>query len=652
MSKRYPVEYIDSSDFPYYDVNTYDCNKYSHIKNNRDAIMKSFMEESYSEIINFLPETRPYLTYIDGKLSGKVTIAQQQLYDFVSDNLFTKDTNGKITMKTTIFINYKLFAYCLHYNDIDFMKEIIIKTNGYDLLKRIIYYGVLWVSIKYDYEELTILIVNSIKLHKNVIYEYFELFIRYNKPNLFKLFLEKGFTVPKDILDTIISLFCTDIVELLIAYDYKDNIQRLIDNHKGNYAHDKGSQSVKMFKLLYKNGINFSHKINDILIYASEQGVVDLIEYCIAMDTNCDINDAFKASCQNNNIGAMICLLQFGADLNILEDEDLMSSTLDIIKLLIQHDYKLSYDVMLDILSRAFIYGDNVSDIEYLIANGSDINYIFERERMLNEKYRVFSYHEDEYSDLNSHLEFIVGRNKMSYVKFLADKYFNQLSPELNRLYVISSANGQLEMMQYLLALGAEIFAFDNMAFIVACYFGHLNCVEFLLSQGIHVENININLFSVIVLGHTEISSTAIMYNEIVKDHTIFKDDLYNYGYKHYDILKLLIKHNIPIPLNNIFTMNSKNMIDDDIVLYLIDNGFDLNKKTLVANVNSILTCNNYITLLELAVANNKISIVKILLKYGADVNINNNNPIIMAISNGMEDITRLLLEYGANDDV
>lgn len=224
------------------------------------------------------------------------------------------------------------------------------------------------------------------------------------------------------------------------------------------------------------------------------------------------------------------------------------------------------------------------------------------------------------YDLLNSKLEYIVSMGKISHIKYLVDMCFDKLQPELNRLLVIGCANGQIDMVNYLLDLGADIHTENNLAFISACFFGHLHIIQLLLDKGVIISTIDIDLFILIVYGSIPIKKQ--LGYKILMIGNIFRNDLFNIGTSHLDIFKLLMSHDIPILNLDIFSILPKTYYNNDIFTYILSHCTDTNlDKILEQNVDL-----------------KNIPIVKFLLDHGADPN--------CIISCTDDKINELLSEY------
>ena len=65
--------------------------------------------------------------------------------------------------------------------------------------------------------------------------------------------------------------------------------------------------------------------------------------------------------------------------------------------------------------------------------------------------------------------EHIIRTNNVDVLVFIANNYLGQLSTEFERLFMVSAICGKVEIIQYLLQLGAPFDIYCNRAFVLAC---------------------------------------------------------------------------------------------------------------------------------------------------------------------------------------
>jgi ankyrin repeat protein len=637
---------------------------YLHIVPNIDKIINLLRDKLYGETIKFFPELSSHLTDDDYDGSEIIHLSYKEIAYFVFENYRYTHSINKTPIKISDLINDKLLSYCFHKNNNELLSILISNTNGDDLfVVRRNNYLINSIFTKGDNALFTQILTNM-KLTDLTINNMVSYTISNKNYDCLKLLLTHGYTIDNKYIEYMVSIFYFHPLEILLSYGYNDSIQLAIDNcnfenHINKSCEDQCIQTLNLFE---QYNINISHKLNDILLFACNFELMLVMKYCINTNPDCDINVALKSACFYDNLECIKYLVSLGADINVITDIQLNEdSSIEIIKYFKEIGYNYPSTTINDILYNFLTYSNNIEDVKYLVAIGGDIEYVFKKDKELeNTVHKMHLYYDERFNDdekyksSGSILELIISQNKFEILNFLASDYFHLLKEELNRLFIISSANGNIEIMTYLLELGAQYDSFDNKAFIMACYFGHLECVKYLLQMGTNVNEIKENLFLITCHGSGKSNglSSNSTYNDIVKDTNIFRNDKYQCDIRHLEIFKILIEYNISIPDINIFGMHSKYIIDVDVMLYFISNGFDVNSDIEQLKTYTVLLDRFEYpsSSLEVCIYYNYIHVVKILLEHGANVNVNNNNTIKLATSEGYDDIKKLLLEYGAID--
>ena len=341
--------------------------------------------------------------------------------------------------------------------------------------------------------------------------------------------------------------------------------------------------------------------------------------------------------------------------MNTIDVIGITCNDIKLFKILVDYGFCISIKPIHFIFSQCFTNINNdIIDLSFLVEYGADPEIVFKWEMDHYDDIQMIVNNPKYYHRVNSHLEFIVSMGYISRVRYLLEVNHDKLLLEVNRLFIVACANGQMDMVIYLLELGADINTANNMALNVACYFGHMDMVKFLLGK-IDLADITENLLVIVINGWMSIiyeineKNTYFPYRKLRGTNNILRNDIYNYGTNHKDIFEFLLSKNIN--LTNLDIVEILEIIPAyffklKFVSYIISIGFDINTEF----KRDILDF-KHTTILELSVYVYDIVLVKyVLVKYildnGANVTTNNDRLMKIAEYNSIE-IKNLLSTYG-----
>ena len=601
-NKRYPKEYVKiciKSNTITSTNNTNNKYKYADpklIADNHNEILElciNDQNDKLKELINNLTNGKPISKRIWAELSKQCIIVLIK-YCIKNDNVELFTTN--IHLFCQQYIGYVMRYICKHNNPIPF---------------------------------LNILIENNIKITPDFVWRAF------TKNN---------------------TIFISYLISIghYIAEDFNVHASRLKYQPK-----DEAILSVLMLKMLMDNNIYISSEnLNNLIRAAIRNNNLEVIEFLVESFPDYNINRCLEYCCYERNHELLVYFLKRGANIHSMKiDPNCLSEiSINIVKILIDHDYPIAKKILNYILTTYFKNDIHLENVKYLLANGAQIQYVFDiEERGKNRDAAMHTYDGDYIYSL---LELIITKGEFIKIKFLAENYLNLLKPELNRLFVLACANGRNDIATYLYDLGAEL---NDKALICAFYFGHLETIIMLLKLGMvlntHPVAIKDDLFVLAYVGYVYKSIYSKLYDGLIDStpnntpnkNTIFRNDIYNYGVStHLDIIKLLISHNIPTTnVSLMITPYSAIYNDVSILEYFIRNGLNINKRW------DDTRFNENRNLLEGVIISAKpdkmyLDVIEFLLENGADRHIINKEAIQVVNNPVYEPIKILLLKYGS----
>ena len=418
-------------------------------------------------------------------------------------------------------------------------------------------------------------------------------------------------------------------------YDISEGWHKYLMLHRSRRENTKIA-SIPMLKILLQHNI-VQPQLKSLLDISIANNDLCTFEFIIESFPDHDIIHCLDKCCIVANKEILLYLLKRGVDVSIVKGNYLLKASLDFIKILIDHNYSIPVITQKYLLIKYFTNNCDINDAVYLIKNDVDIKLLFDNEEERKDKttpYNSFS----EYSNL----EYVTMRGHIGHIKFLAENYLDLLKPEINRLFVIACANGRNDIASYLFDLGAEV---NNKALISAIFFGHYDTVIMLLKFGMEFSSIminNNNLFTLTSIGYKKKGCVSKIYDDLIRDNIIFRNDIYNYGddIEYVNIIKLLISYNIPIGNtsdNAYFFKNSHIFYKIEIFEYFIQNCMDINIK-----------CGKYsdLSLLDMVICGGELNVIEFLLQNNIDKKIIYAHEHRDIIDNNKQ-LKTLLLKYG-----
>ena len=536
-----------------------------------------------------------------------------------------------------------LFKYCVDHNDVKLL-SIIISNHKNDFCTLCHYFGDTINSVIFD---------NNINMFR-LIFENTTNFPSTNE-QIFNSIVDNGEITFLTIMEQNNLRMGDHHLKNAIVNNKINIIQyAIINNYDVSYCIDyvlngkMPSINIHTLTLLANNNINVQHILNAFK-GAILNNDIQTVTFCVEnynMLEEATLNIGLCLSCQHNYIDIMLYLLRKGADIQSLPEIVCMKIQFNTMQFMIQNDYHTHVSVLNHHLLKCFIHDKVMDNIYYLISVGAQIEEIFNIDKKCentSQRLKIDILNVQLYHLLSSPFEYIVSMGEIQKLEFLINNHFNELQPEINRLLVIAVANGQFKMALYLYDLGAIL---NDKLLYVACFFGHFDMIKLLLELGMDFNNITENLFSIVNDGHCRTGFFRV-HKYVTDNNVIFRNYVFNYGGKYLKILKLLIKHNVPIPNHDdiFFSSYKKEFCDIGIIEYFISNGLNIHKKIDNQYPSVLNGCN----LTEGCVIFGNVPVVRSLLEYGAVIDMTIKSVYREAIGN--KEMMDLLQLYEINCD-
>ena len=502
-----------------------------------------------------------------------------------------------------------LYTYCIENNDIEFINKVIEKFGTHNIFRNMLICNKI---MKCNSDMLNIICeMECFKCKEATVL--FPYAINTGNVDLIIKLESVGHQMDSSQLSQIIFSNNTKLIEHIKSKGV--DLQNIFDNCKihntmswlntsfvvTEYFH-KGL-NIDSLKCIMDFGIDISSKLNELVYYSISEGNIELLKFCHELG-NFDIDSAIKQSCETNKVEILEYLLQFCGNIQIIDYCELHNANYQLVELLLNNNYIFSRNRLHYIFRKVFVESVDMNEINKLFEHVKSFNYIFHREislakNMPQTKDICMCANSILHGNNNiaiSDLELLVQKNKFEHIKMIVTYAMDKFKLELDRLIIIAIANGHLEMTEYFLELGATINY--NLAMKVACFFGHIHMLKYLLNFN---NNLAPELFLITAYGSSKINS-HIGYAKLIENNTIFRNDVFNFGESYIQIFQLLMENNVSVPDLKFFEILYEKYYSTEIVSHMINLGVDPN------------------IILEICIKNNKSSIIEYLLENGAKI--------------------------------
>jgi len=445
----------------------------------------------------------------------------------------------------------KLFEYCIKNNDTEFINKLIEKHEKYDLFGdgSMMSFFLVTEIVKCNTDILNILFDMECFKSKEA-KRLFYWAINDANIDIINRLESLGHKMGRDDFKYALLSGNNNIIQHIIPLC--DNLQNVFDDCFSStmgYFHVPDNLIQKLNTVI-ELGIDISKKLDVLLIECIKKKKNDDAIFCHQQGAT-NIDEAFKIACYYSNDTMMLYLLENGADINVLTKKEFRYIDHDIAKILFDYNYVFKDDE-LEYIMKTNILTQKFKDFEILFDYIKNNDYIFKNEEYFtNNKLsikdindRAYGMLDGDFFDLDSImsiLEYLVHKNKIEHIKFIIMHDLNRL--DINKLFVIASANGRLELAKLFFELDNNVNV--NLALECACFFGHVHMVKYLLDFNVFLSD---ELFLMCTYG-TYYKLQRVGYAKILEKIDII-NDIFMFGESYTEIFKLLIQCDLIMPLN------------------------------------------------------------------------------------------------------
>lgn len=370
-------------------------------------------------------------------------------------------------------------------------------------------------------------------------------------------------------------------------------------------------------------------------IYSRIDFLKIILKYIIGIN-NDNLFVIFETSVCCDDVDMIDILSKYGYDIvsgfdgiNWYDTYD--SPAIDTFNFLLQFGIDLSK--IINKIGRMYTADNNIDGINYCLNNGANANSLLKY--MNGVEISTIKHLIELGADIN-HLTFDGIKYNLQIIPYLIDMGLD-ISTYIDKLILCAISKDNLSLVTYLINMGTDIHIHNEIYLYYAVKQCNVEITEFLLNSGadIHANNDCILLFNT--------NKVSKIFKDVFPDIRPMPRES-----NKADIFKLLIAHGATTSDPQYlfyYYIRTNSKLDDVLLNYFLEMGVNLNFIYDFVS-KSIQRKDAHIkSMLELLVYRKDIDGVKLLLKYGADVHINNNRPLKLAIEYNVTEIVTFLSE-------
>lgn len=442
---------------------------------------------------------------------------------------------------------------------------------------------------------------------------------------------------PQRILSYAIS---TSNIELFSHTCTVDNLNQFILMGISNY-----SIIHSQFAHILSNNINLCNHVgklinNRICCRQLIDPLLKIITQYVVNINESTLLEIFHISVRNNNLDVLANVIKMGINIKFNFSTVIVKFphgvNIETFMFLEENNIDISADI--NFIGGLYCMENNIDGIVFCITHGADINYLLNsinsRTKLPTIKFLI----EHGADVCNMKVTNLGHINDIDIIIFLVDLGLYVLD-DLDKLILLAIDNEFIDLVKYIIQLGIDIHQHDELFLFFSVYKSNIEIIKLLLDNGadIYTENYPIVMND----GSMNKGSILLFYAITIRNKTeeILSEKLridFNRGPK-LEIVKFLIKSGTiitePQNIYKYYIYSTYSKIDEELLFYFLEAGLDLNKPS------------DKKSILEKMIYSGQITIIKLLLKYGADPNINNCISIRIAIKYNQPTIISILLK-------
>ncbi len=281
---------------------------------------------------------------------------------------------------------------------------------------------------------------------------------------------------------------CSQIIDFFLEID-KDHVLGIYHL----LAFTTARNNLQMVKKFVESGIDIHENSEYALRTACEYGYLEIVAYLVDCGADYRVldNSAINNASKEGHLEVVKYLIQHGADPKHAFKVALCYGQLQIVKFIIQYDYKI-----LDQVDDSYFYGaivNNKQMMEYLIGcrpSRQILNqillYAVECDYITITRLALESGADVNTIDKSS-IEYVCANGFVEMLQLLFDTGFDLRSNEANYLDVACCYNS-ISVVKFFVDIGADIHFDNNRCVKTACKMGYLKLVKFIIGCGVDVR--------------------------------------------------------------------------------------------------------------------------------------------------------------------